>query len=160
MFTLSAEVIEIIKERSALTMIINSDEKDSSADELNSTATKLCTELLSNHYFSDNDLYDDSDYENNINFRSYNHDQDKNIDSRLNNDDYDQTLNIEVIQSSIINILNSTHSGYVIIDDDHSYESRKIKDYMSSLSERFTTAIDASAIKIINDDLIITDLNL
>ncbi len=56
MFILAAEVIEIIKERSALTMIINSDEKDSSADELNSTATELHTELLLNHYFSDNDL--------------------------------------------------------------------------------------------------------
>jgi len=65
-----------------------------------------------------------------------------------------------VIQLSIINILNSTHSEYIIIDDDHSYESRKIKDYMNSLSERLTTAINALAIKIINDDLIITDLNL
>jgi len=88
MFILSAEVIEIIKERSALTIIINNDEKDSSADELNSTATKLCTELLLDHYFSDNDLYNDSDYENNINFRLCNYDQDKNIDLRLNNDDY------------------------------------------------------------------------
>jgi len=65
-----------------------------------------------------------------------------------------------VIQLSVINILNSTYSEYVIIDDDHSYESRKIKDYMNSLSERLTTAIDASAIKIINDDSTITDLNL
>ncbi len=65
-----------------------------------------------------------------------------------------------MIQLSIINILNSTHSEYIIIDDDHSYESRKIKDYMNSLSERLTTAINALAIKIINDDLIITDLNL
>jgi len=65
-----------------------------------------------------------------------------------------------VIQLSIINILNSTHSGYVITDDDHNYESRKIKDHMNSLSERLTTAIDASAIKIINDDLIITDFSL
>jgi len=89
MFTLSAEVIEIIKERSALTMIVDSDEKGSSADELNSTATKSYIELLSDHYFNDNDLYDDSDYENNINFRLCDHDQDKNIDSRLNNDDYD-----------------------------------------------------------------------
>ncbi len=69
MFTLSAEVIEIIKERSALTMIVDSDEKDSSADKLNSTATKLHIELLLDHYFSNNDLYDNSDYENNINFR-------------------------------------------------------------------------------------------
>jgi len=89
MFILSAEVIKIIKERSALTMIVNNDEKDSSADELNSTVTKLCTELLSDHYFSNNDLYDDSDYENNINFRSCDYDQDKNIDLRLDNDDYD-----------------------------------------------------------------------
>jgi len=56
--------------------------------------------------------------------------------------------------------LNSTHSEYVIIDDDYNYESRKIKDYISLLSERLTTAIDASAIKIINDDSIIIDLNL
>ncbi len=73
-FILAAEVIKIIKERSALTIIINNDEKDSSADELNSTVTKLYTELLSDHYFSDNDLYDDSDYKNNINFRLYNYD--------------------------------------------------------------------------------------
>ncbi len=89
MFILAAEVIKIIKERSALTMIVNSDEKDSSADKLNSTVTKLCIELLSDHYFSDNDLYDDSDYENNINFRLCDYDQDKNIDSRLDNNDYD-----------------------------------------------------------------------
>jgi len=74
MFTLSAEVIEIIKERSALTMIVDSDEKDSSADKLNSTATKLHIELLLDHYFSNNDLYDNSDYENNINFRLCDHD--------------------------------------------------------------------------------------
>jgi len=74
MFTLSAKVIKIIKERSALTMIVNSDEKDSLADKLNLTATELHTKLLSNHYFSDNDLYNDSDYENNINFRLCNHD--------------------------------------------------------------------------------------
>ncbi len=65
-----------------------------------------------------------------------------------------------MIQLSIINILSSTHSEYIIIDDDHSYESRKIKDYMNSLSKRLTTAINASAIKIINNDLIITDLSL
>jgi len=88
MFILSAEVIKIIEERSALTMIVNNDEKDSSVDELNSTAIKLCIELLSNHYFNDNDLYNDSDYKNNINFRSCDHDQDKNIDLRLNNNDY------------------------------------------------------------------------
>jgi len=69
MFTLLAEVIKIIKERSALTMIVNNNEKDSSADKLNLTATKLHTELLSDHYFSDNDLYNDNDYKNNINFR-------------------------------------------------------------------------------------------
>ena len=88
MFILSAEVIKIIKERSALTMIINSDEKDSLTDKLNSTITESCTELLSDHYFSDNDLYNDNNYENNINFRLCDHNQDKNIDSRLNNNDY------------------------------------------------------------------------
>jgi len=56
--------------------------------------------------------------------------------------------------------LNSTHSGYVITDDDYSYESRKIRDYMNSLFKRLITAINTSAIKIINDDSIITDLNL
>jgi len=56
--------------------------------------------------------------------------------------------------------LNSTHSEYVITNDDHNYESRKIKDYINSLSERLTTAIDALAIKIINNNLIIIDLNL
>ncbi len=65
-----------------------------------------------------------------------------------------------MIQLSIINILNSTYSEYVIIDDDYNYKLRKIKDYISSLSKRFTTAINTLAIKIINDDLIITDLNL
>ncbi len=89
MFILAAEVIKIIKERSALIMIINSDEKDSSVNELNSTAIKLCTKLLSDHYFSNNDLYDDNNYKNNINFRLCDHDQDKNIDLRLNNNDYD-----------------------------------------------------------------------
>ncbi len=74
MFTFVIEVIKRIKERSALTMIVNSDEKDSSIDELNSTATKLYTELLSDHYFSNNNLYDDSDYKNNINFRLCNYD--------------------------------------------------------------------------------------
>ncbi len=73
MFILAVKVIEIIKERSALTMIVNSDEKDSSADELNLTVIELCTELLSDHYFSDNDLYNDNDYENNINFRLCDH---------------------------------------------------------------------------------------
>jgi len=65
-----------------------------------------------------------------------------------------------VIQLSIINILNSTHSEYAITDDDHSHELREIKDHIDSLSERFTTVIDASAIKIINNDLIIIDLSL
>jgi len=64
-----------------------------------------------------------------------------------------------VIQLSIINILNSTHSEYAITDDNHSYELREIKDYIDSLSERLTTAIDASAIKIINDNLTIISLN-
>ncbi len=45
-------------------------------------------------------------------------------------------------------------------DDDHSYELRKIKDHINSLSKRFTTAINASAIKIINDDSIIINLSL
>ncbi len=74
MFILLAKVIKIIKERSALTIIVINNEKDSSVDELNSTVTKLCIELLSDYYFSDNDLYDDNDYKNNINFRLYNHD--------------------------------------------------------------------------------------
>jgi len=64
-----------------------------------------------------------------------------------------------VIQLSVINILNSTHSEYVIIDDDYNYELRKIKDYINSLFEKLTTAIDASAIKIINDDLTIINLS-
>ncbi len=89
MFTFAAKVIKIIKERSALTMIVNSDEKDSLINELNLTATKLYIELLSDHYFSDNDLYDDSNYQNNINFKLCDHNQDKNIDSRLNNNNYD-----------------------------------------------------------------------
>jgi len=65
-----------------------------------------------------------------------------------------------VIQLSIINILNSIHSEYAITDDNHNYESRKIKDHMNSLSKRLTTAINASAIKIINDDSTIINLNL
>jgi len=73
MFILAVKVIEIIKERSALTMIVNSDEKDSSVDELNLTVIELYTELLSDHYFSDNDLYNDNDYKNNINFRLCDH---------------------------------------------------------------------------------------
>jgi len=74
MFTFTVKVIKRIKERSVLTMIVNSDEKDSSVDELNLTVTELYIELLSNHYFSDNDLYNDNDYKNNINFRLYNYD--------------------------------------------------------------------------------------
>ncbi len=54
-------------------MIVNNDEKNSSADKLNSTATKLHIELLSDHYFSDNDLYNNNDYENNINFKLCNY---------------------------------------------------------------------------------------
>jgi len=73
MFILAAKVIKRIKEKSVLTMIVNSDEKDSSVNKLNLTATKLCTELLSDHYFSDNDLYDDNNYKNNINFRLCDH---------------------------------------------------------------------------------------
>ncbi len=88
MFILAAEVIKRIEKRSVLIIIINNNEKDSSANKLNSTVTKLYTELLLNHYFSDNDLYDDSDYKNNINFKLYDYNQDKNIDLRLNNDDY------------------------------------------------------------------------
>ncbi len=65
-----------------------------------------------------------------------------------------------MIQLSIINILNSTHSGYAITDDDYNYELREIKDHISSLFKRLTTAIDTSAIKIIDDDSIIINLNL
>ena len=56
--------------------------------------------------------------------------------------------------------MNSIHSEYVITDNDHNYKLKKIKDHINSLSERLTTAIDALAIKIINDDSIIIDLNL
>jgi len=73
MFILAAKVIKIIEERSALTIIVNNDEKNSSVDKLNLTVTKLYTELLLDHYFSNNNLYDDSDYENNINFRLCNY---------------------------------------------------------------------------------------
>jgi len=69
MFIFAVKVIEEIKERSVLTIIVNNDEKDSSANELNSIAIKLYIKLLLNYYFSDNDLYNDSDYENNVNFR-------------------------------------------------------------------------------------------
>ncbi len=54
-------------------MIINNDEKDSSINKLNLTVIKLYIKLLLNHYFSNNNLYNDSDYENNINFRLYDH---------------------------------------------------------------------------------------
>ncbi len=73
MFIFVAEVIKIIKERSVWTMIINNDEKNSSVNKLNSILTELYIKLLSDHYFSDNDLYDDSDYKNNINFRLCNY---------------------------------------------------------------------------------------
>jgi len=89
MFILSVKVIKIIEERSALTMIVDNDEKDSLVNELNLTVTELYTELLSDHYFSDNDLYNDSDYKNNINFRLCDYDQDKNINLRLDNNNYD-----------------------------------------------------------------------
>ncbi len=73
MFIFAAEVIKRIKERSVLIIIFNNDEKDSSVNELNSTVTKLYIELLSNYYFSDNNLYNNNNYENNINFRLCNH---------------------------------------------------------------------------------------
>ncbi len=73
MFIFAAEVIKRIKERFVLTMIINNNEKDSLIDKLNSTVIKLHTELLSDHYFSNNDLYNDNNYKNNINFRLCNH---------------------------------------------------------------------------------------
>ena len=57
-------------------MIINNDEKNSSVNKLNSILTELYIKLLSDHYFSDNDLYDDSDYKNNINFKLYDYCQD------------------------------------------------------------------------------------
>jgi len=89
MFIFAVKVIKRIKERSVLIMIVNNNEKDSLIDKLNLTVTELCTEILLNYYFSDNDLYNDNDYKNNINFRLYNYNQDKNIDLRLNNNDYD-----------------------------------------------------------------------
>ena len=73
MFILTAEMIERIKERSVLIIIINNDKKDASVDKLNSTIIKLYIELLLNHYFSNNDFYDDNNYKNNINFRLCNH---------------------------------------------------------------------------------------
>ncbi len=73
MFILAAEVMKRIKERFVLIIIINNDEKDSLINELNLTVTKLYTELLSDHYFSNNDFYNNSNYENNINFRLYNY---------------------------------------------------------------------------------------
>ncbi len=88
MFILAAKVIKRIKERFILTIIVNNDKKDSSIDELNLTVTELYIELLSDYYFNNNDLYNDNDCKNNINFRLCDHDQDKNIDLRLNNNDY------------------------------------------------------------------------
>ena len=73
MFILTVKVIKRIKERSVLTIIINNDEKNSSVNKLILTATKLHIELLSDHYFSNNNLYNDSDYKNNINFRLCNY---------------------------------------------------------------------------------------
>jgi len=73
MFILTTEVIKRIKERSILIMIVNNNEKDSSVNELNLIVTKLYIELLSDHYFSNNNLYNDSNYKNNINFRLCNH---------------------------------------------------------------------------------------
>ena len=69
-------------------MIINNDEKNLLTDKLNLTVTELCIELLLNHYFSNNNFYNDNDYKNNINFRLCDYDQDKNIDLKLNNNDY------------------------------------------------------------------------
>ncbi len=74
MFILVTEVIERIKERFVLIMIVNSDEKDSLVDKLNLIIIKLYIKLLSDHYFSDNELYDNSNYKNNINFRLCNYD--------------------------------------------------------------------------------------
>jgi len=74
MFILTAKMIKRIKERSILTIIINNNEKDSSADKLNLIIIKLYIKLLLDYYFSNNDLYDDSDYKNNINFRFCNYD--------------------------------------------------------------------------------------
>ena len=64
-----------------------------------------------------------------------------------------------MIQLSIINILNSIHSEYIIINNDYSYELREIKDHINSLFKRLTAAINASAIKILNNDLIIISFN-
>ncbi len=73
MFIFATKIIKRIKERSVLTMIVNNDEKDSLINKLNLIATKLCIKLLLNHYFNDNNLYDDSNYKNNINFRLCNY---------------------------------------------------------------------------------------
>ncbi len=73
MFILTTEVIKRIKERSILIMIVNNNEKDSSVNELNLIVTKLYIKLLSDHYFSNNNLYNDSNYKNNINFRLCNY---------------------------------------------------------------------------------------
>jgi len=74
MFIFTAKMIKRIEERSVLTMIVNNNEKDSSVNKLNSTITELYIELSLNHYFSDNDLYNNNDYKNNINFRLCNND--------------------------------------------------------------------------------------
>ncbi len=73
MFIFAIKIIKRIKERSVLTMIVNNDEKDSSVNKLNLTVTELYIELLLNHYFSNNNLYNDSNYKNNINFRLCDH---------------------------------------------------------------------------------------
>ena len=74
MFILAVKVIKRIEERSVLIMIVNNNEKNSSADKLNSTVTELYIELLSDYYFSNNDFYNDNNYKNNINFRLCDHD--------------------------------------------------------------------------------------
>ncbi len=74
MFILAVKVIKRIEERSVLIMIVNNNEKNLSADKLNSIVTKLCIELLSDYYFSNNDFYNDNNYKNNINFRLCDHD--------------------------------------------------------------------------------------
>jgi len=73
MFIFATKLIKRIKERSALIIIVNNDEKDSLINELNLTTTKLYIKLLLNYYFSNNNLYNNSNYKNNINFRLCNH---------------------------------------------------------------------------------------
>lgn len=146
MFICAAEAIEDIRERFALTMIVNSDEKGPSADKLNELATEPYTELLLNHFITDDDLYNDSD-------------QDRNIDSRLCNNNYGQNPDMKAIQSSIINISNNPHSGHATTNDDYSYKSRNIsseRNYMHSLSDMPAAAIDTSVTKFIIHDPTIT----